>query len=402
MTHSDVLVIGAGQAAMTLARSLREFGYGGSITLVGDEPLPPYERPPLSKAFLTEPASEPTCFAPESWWRENAVTLVLGETAASIDPACKMVALASGASLGYGRLVIATGGRARQADGLTLRSAEDARRLAERLGIARSVCVVGGGFLGLEIAASARSRGLDAVVIEAAQRVVPAILPPVLSEWLQDLHAAWGTAIHCGASVTSTTVAPSGRTLVSAGPGVEIEADCLVTAIGMVPNVELAASAGLAVQGGVVVDALCRTSVQDVYAIGDVSCTLDPRGGAPRRIESWQNAERQGVVAAAHIAGREPPAAPVAWFWTEQYARSIQVLGSLGAGEVVWRGAPTDASFVAVNLFEDRIVGAFGVDAGKELAPLRQLIALGAPVRADELATGTSLRELLAAVRRRQ
>lgn len=402
MTHSDILVIGAGQSAMSLARSLRDLGYGGSVTLVGDEPIAPYERPPLSKSFLTDAGAQPTYFVSEPWWREQRVTLMLGETATSMDPARKTVTLQSGVQLGYGRLVIATGGGARRAaEGLTLRSEQDARLLAERLASATSVCVVGGGFLGLEIAASACGRGLKTIVLEAAPRLLPAILPPVLSQWMQDLHAQNGTTVHCNAVVASAVTAPSGRTLVSAG-ALTVDADCLVSAIGMVPNSALAAAAGLVVQGGIVVDERCRTSATDVYAIGDVSCTRDPGGGPPRRIESWQNAERQGAVAAADIVGCEPPAAPVPWFWTEQYGRSIQVLGSVAMGELVWRGAGTDKGFVAVNLVEGRIVGAFGVDAGKELAPLRQLIALAARANANELATGSNLRDLLAAARRQR
>lgn len=401
MSRSDVLVIGAGQAAMSLARHLREFGYDGSITLVGDEPLAPYERPPLSKSFLTDPAcAEPTLFAPESWWREHAVTLMAGETAVAIDTARRTVTLASGTNVRWGRLVIATGGSARRSPaGLTLRSVADARALGTQLAGARSVCVVGGGFLGLEIAASARRLGLDTVVIEAAPRLLPAILPSALGQWLRRLHERHGTTIHCNTTVAATTVTPSGRSLVDAG-AVQVEADCLVAATGMVPNDALAAAAGLQVQGGIVVDAHGRTSATDVYAIGDVACMRAAAGGPPRRIESWQNAEHQGAVAAAHIAGREPPVAPVPWFWTEQYGMSIQVLGDVGNGELVWRGDPADASFVAVNLREGRIVGAVGVDAGRDIAALRQLIALGAPASAAQLVAGTSLRELLAAARR--
>ncbi|VTY37529.1 Anthranilate 1,2-dioxygenase system ferredoxin--NAD(+) reductase component [Xylophilus ampelinus] len=400
--HSDTLVVGAGQAAMAVARGLRELGYAGRVTLLGDETIPPYERPPLSKDFLTQvPSPAPMHFTGSDWWSAQDVDLVLGEQAVRIDPAAHLVHLASGATLGYGQLVIATGGRARQAvAGMTLRTVADALKLAERFAVARSVCVVGGGFLGLEIAASARSRGLEAVVLEAAPRLLSAVLPAELSEWLQALHVARGTRIHCGAVVTETRETEAGGFSVIAD-GLQVDADCLVTAIGMQPNTRLAEEAGLAVQGGIVVDALCRSSAADVYAIGDVAAVVDPVDGRSRRVESWQNADYQGALVAAAIAGAPIPARPLPWFWTEQYGLSIQVLGRLAAeGHLVWRGSRERSSFVAISMVDGRVAGAVGVNAGRELGPLRQLIAAKAEVHASVLAEAAGLRDVLAQVRR--
>jgi 3-phenylpropionate/trans-cinnamate dioxygenase ferredoxin reductase subunit len=400
--HSDTLVVGAGQAAMAVARNLRESGYAGSVTVVGEEMIAPHERPPLSKDFLTQvPAPAPVLFAEGNWWSVHAVDLLLGEQAVRIDPAAHQVHLASGATLAYGRLVIATGGRARQAPvGMTVRTLADSRTLAERFATARSVCVVGGGFLGLEIAASARKRGLDAVVLEAAPRLLSAVLPAELSEWMHALHARHGTQIQCGAVVTEMTERGRGAFSVLAD-GLHVEADCLVTAIGMQPNTLLAEEAGLTVQGGIVVDALCRTSAPDIYAIGDVAAVVDPVDGRARRVESWQNADYQGALVAAAIAGTPIPARPVPWFWTEQYGLSIQVLGRLPAdGTLVWRGDPGASSFVAISLLHGQLLGAVGVNAGRELAPLRQLIAAEARVDPGMIVDARSLRDVLAEVRR--
>ena len=397
MNHSDILIVGAGQAAMALARGLRDRGYTGSITLLGDEPVAPYERPPLSKIFLTEATPPaPVLFADAAWWATHGVDLRLGERVTRIAPAAKCVQLEGGTTFGYGQLVIATGGRARRtAAGCTLRTAADAAQLSMRLATARSLCVVGGGFLGLEIAASARTRGVDVVVLEAADRLLPGVLPAELGAWVANLHASHGAAVHCGAQVTAMSE-PMGAPASVTVDGASIDADVLVAAIGMEPDTRLAEEAGLAVQNGIVVDGLCRTSVADVYAIGDVACVADPLGGRPRRIESWQNAEYQGSVAAAHMAGQPLPTPPVPWFWTEQYGSNIQVLGNLHGGQLAWRGSASDRGFTAVNLLEGRVAGAMTVNAGREVPVLRQLIAMGAEVEPAALASARNLRDLLA------
>lgn len=399
--HPEVVIVGAGQAAMSVARSLREQGHAGRITVVGDEPLPPYERPPLSKQFLSVvPAPAPTLFAPQGWWSEHAVQLFLNERVVRIDPQAKRVCLASGEVLSYQRLVLATGGRARSLGlGATLRTAADALLVSERLDRARSLCVVGGGFLGLEIAASARQRGLDVNVFEAADRLLPAVIPAELSQWFQDFHARHGTHVHCGVAVQELTETAAGTFAFNAA-GTQREADCLIASVGMVPNASLAEEAGLRVAGGVVVDEQCRTSDPDILAVGDVACSIHPESGRPCRTESWQNAEYQGTVAASTIMGAAIPAAPVRWFWTEQYGVSIQVLGALD-GALAWRGSASDPSFVVLSVKEGRVVGGLGVNAGKELAPIRQLIALAARTSVEEVVASRSMRDLLGVARAR-
>ena len=392
-----ILIIGAGQAGMAVARALRELGHTGGIRLIGDESIAPYERPPLSKQHLAEAtAPQPALFAANDWWHQNDVGLILGRRVVGIDRIGKLVHLDAGTSLPYKHLVIATGGRARPLPvGASLRSAADARSLAQRLATSRRVCVVGGGFLGLEIAASARSRGLDVVVLEAAPRLLPRVLPLELSDWLRALHARHGTEVHCGLAVSEVVETPDGFS-VQAGPLI-VDSECLVGAVGMAPNTELALAAGLDVDGGIVVDADCRTSDPDVYAVGDVASVLDASGGL-RRVESWQNADHQGAVAASHIHGAPRPAAPVPWFWTEQYGASIQVLGDLlSTGELVWRGDPAGPAFSVALLREDRVVGAFAANAGRDVPPLRQLIASGETVGASALRSARNLRDVLRA-----
>jgi 3-phenylpropionate/trans-cinnamate dioxygenase ferredoxin reductase subunit len=398
---SDVVILGAGQAAMSVARTLRRLGHSARITLVGDEPLAPYERPPLSKQALSAtPAPAPVLFTPAEWWVEQDVGLMLSHKAVRIDRAAKRVLMASGDWLCYGRLVIATGGTARAlALGTTLRTDADARQLSERLPLSKSLSVIGGGFLGLEIAASARIRGLDVSVFEAAPCLLPSIFPQEFSRWLHGFHAKHGTQVYCGVSVQDVRHTAAGGFAFSTD-GVEMEADCLVVAIGMQPNVSLAQDAGLAVDSGIVVDEHCATSDPNIFAVGDVTCSPDPsNGGRLRRVESWQNAEHQGMLAASRIMGVPAPQAPVRWFWTEQYGANIQVLGDLRCGELIWRGTVSDPSFVAVSLLHGRIAGAVGVNAGKDMAPLRQLIAAQGPMSASEISGARSLRELLGLVR---
>lgn len=400
MAQTHTLVIGAGQAAAAFVRAVRDHGHAGAVTVVGEEPHAPYERPPLSKSFLTEvPAPAPVHFIDPDGWHAHGVDLQLGRRVDQIDLRAGRAHLDGGTTIAFDRLVIATGGSARRAGvGLTLRTLADAMCLSERLSRSRSICVVGGGFLGLEIAASARTRGLDVTVLEAAARLLPLVMPAELSEWLRGLHASRGTAIHCGAGVESMEESRDGRFIVCAPP-LAVESDCLVTAIGMEPNTRLAERAGLQVRGGIVVDEQCRTSAPGVWAIGDVACMIDPLDGRCRRIESWQNAEYHGALVAAQIAGVAPPAKPVPWFWTEQYGTSIQVFGDLTGGDLVWRGTPAQGAFVAVQHREGRIVGGVGVNAGKEIPPLRQLVGLQAPISQDEVAQARTLRDLLAKAR---
>ncbi len=400
MMQPHIVVIGAGQAAMALARSLVDLGHTGGITIVGDEPIAPYERPPLSKQFLVEvPHPEPVLFMPLEWWAGNNIDLRLGSRVLRVEQKKKQVVLDSGVTLPYGKLVIATGGSARPAPhGVTVRTVDDAIQLSNRLGVSKTICVIGGGFLGLEIAASARTRGLSVTVLEAASRLLEKVLPAELSEWLGEVHARHGTTIHCNTAASAVSVTSDGGAVVIA-PALRIEVDCLVTAIGMQPNVSLAQEAGLRVQEGIVIDDDCRTSQDNIFAIGDAACRIDPITQRPRRVESWQNAEVQGAIAAHALMGRPAPPAPVPWFWTEQYGLSIQVLGDLDGDELIWRGAPSDAAFTVVALRQGRIVGGFGVNAGKDLAPLRQLISWNAEVGEVTLRTTHSLRELLGTVR---
>lgn len=396
-----VVIVGAGQAAAAAARSLRENGHRGSVVVVGDEPIAPYERPPLSKQWLQEDLPSPAHFAPDDWWRDQDVHLRLGERVESFDRGEKVVMLRGGISIPYDALILATGGRARTLGvGATLRTAEDARLLGLAFAASQSVCVIGGGFLGLEIAASARARGREVTVVEAGPRLLGNVLPAEMSDWLARLHAEHGTTVLCGAAVSEAVKLDGGRYRIRVG-AVDVMADCLVEAVGMVPNTELAEAAGLHVAAGIVVDASCVTSDPCVYAVGDVASRADPVSGRVVRIESWQNAELQGDAVARSILGLPAADRPVSWFWTEQYGHSIQVLGDVRACDtLIWRGSYPVAPFVGVGLRSGRVVGGIGVNAGKELPPLRQLVAAQAEVGAEDVLQARSLRDVLAAARR--
>jgi 3-phenylpropionate/trans-cinnamate dioxygenase ferredoxin reductase subunit len=410
MNEHKLVIIGAGQAAAGVARGLREGNFQGNITVVGDESHPPYERPPLSKDFLSDSGSaERLYLLATDWWSANKVTLLLGCRAEDIDRARKTVALSNGEQLEYDTLVIATGGRPRfftpagaPVSGVQhVRTIDDARGLSASLSTVKSLCVIGGGFLGLEIAGSARQMGLEVTVLEAGARLLPRVFPAELSAWLKRLHEANGIDVVCDANIKSVTRRDGGGYAVDLGAAECIEADSVVACVGMEPNVQLAVDAGLVVDNGIVVDAQCRTSDPAIYAVGDVASQIDLHSGRTMRTESWQNAEHQAAVCAAAIAGTAAPVAPVPWFWSDQLGKNIQVAGAPQTwDQLVWRGNPEDGPFAAFLLHRGRVAGGIAVNLGREMTPLRQLIQLNACPDAEKLASADcSLRSLVAAAR---
>lgn len=385
-----VVIIGAGQAGGWAAKTLRDEGFTGEITLIGDEPHPPHARPPLSKSVLAGAAEPPVThlFKPALFeglridWRSSAI-------AVAIDRNRQEVRLRDGGVVAYDRLLICTGGRARTLDiagaqeaGVrTLRSIEDALALRAALLPGRTLLVIGGGWVGLEVAATARKLGLDVHVIEALPRVCARVLPPALSGVLHELHERNGVAISCGATVTRLQRQPDGRVL-AVGDGIEVIGDAAIAGIGLVPNDALARECGLECNRGIVVDAACATSDPRIFAAGDV--TVMPGG---IRLESWQNAQDQGIAAARAALGRDVRYEPLPKFWSEQHDTMIQILGMPGADDdVVFRGDVAANRFVAFAVDSGRLRGAVGFNAARDLRAVRTLIEQRASVDPATLA----------------
>jgi len=330
----SVVIVGAGQAAAQLVQSLRQGGYRDAIRMIGDEPYAPYQRPPLSKKFLTErPPAETLYFRPEKFWTDQGVTVNYGTAVAKIDRANRRVDFRDG-SADYGMLFLATGTRARDLpvpganlEGVfSLRKIDDVRRLRGPLDAARRVVIVGGGYIGLEVAAVARGEGREVAVLEAEDRVMKRVTSPVISNFMQDFHRNRGVDVRLGARLAA--IEGDGKVAqVKLADGAALPADLVLLAVGARPNDDLAAAAGLPCQDGVVVDEHGRTADPAIYAAGD--CTRFPsrRYGRALRLECVQNAIDQAKAVASEMLGKPQHYDPVPWFWSDQYELKLQMAG---------------------------------------------------------------------------
>jgi 3-phenylpropionate/trans-cinnamate dioxygenase ferredoxin reductase subunit len=394
MTES-LVIVGAGQAAAQLTASLRSEGYAGAIAIVGEEPYIPYQRPPLSKAFLAgELARERLFIKPEEFYAEAKATLTLGTRATAIDRVRKTVKLATGAELAYTTLALTTGSRVRVlplvgADlpgCFYLRGIADVEKLQDRIVAGQSLAIVGAGYIGLEVAAVAVKRGMKVTVVEAMPRVMARAASEEVSAFYEQVHGKAGVVIRCNAKLDA--IERDGTALAlrtSAGP---VRADTVLIGIGIVPNVELAAEAGLAVDNGIMVDQHARTNDPAIYAIGDccnLPCAYAPGGRV--RLESVQNAIDQAKHAAAAICGKPKPYNEVPWFWSDQYDLKLQIAGLAAPGDRrVVRGNPADRSFAVFHLREGAIAAVEAVNAAPEYMMGRRLIAQRAKVAPERLA----------------
>jgi 3-phenylpropionate/trans-cinnamate dioxygenase ferredoxin reductase subunit len=380
----SVVIVGAGQAAAQLVTSLRQGGYAGAIRMVGDEPFAPYQRPPLSKKFLSErPAPETLYFRPENFWREQGVRLDFGTHVAAIDRTACSVTLADGRTAGYETLVLATGTRARDlavpgadlAGVFSLRKIDDVRRLRGPLDEAKHVVIVGGGYIGLEVAAVVRGEGREVAVLEAEERVMKRVTSPVISTFMQDFHRGRGVDIRLGARLAA--VEGEGRvTQVRLADATTLRADLVLMAVGARPNDDLAAAAGLACQDGVVVDAHGGTADPAIHAAGD--CTRFPsrRYGRALRLECVQNAIDQAKAVAAAILGKPQPYDPVPWFWSDQYELKLQMAGlSEGYDDARTVGDVAVARFSVEYRKDGRLIAVDAVNDGRAYMGGRKRIA---------------------------
>jgi 3-phenylpropionate/trans-cinnamate dioxygenase ferredoxin reductase component len=394
-----LVVVGGSYAALHTIASAREHGYRGSVTLVTREPRLPYDRPSLSKSFLTG-TTDPARLAMrgDRFWTQHRVTTRLGSTALDVDPHARTVQLRGGERVDYDQLVLCTGSRPRRlpvpgadlAGVRTLRDLDDALALRVDVATARDVVIVGAGFIGLEVAGALASRGLTVTVLEAAPRIMGRVLTPTIAAYLSDRHAEVGVRIRLGVSVAALEGRDRVRAVV-ATDGVRLPADVVLVGIGATAEPALAESAGVASSAaGVVVDAAMRTGVPGILAAGD--CTLHanrfaPAGG-PIRLESVQNAVDQGRVAGATVAGVESRYDSVPWFWSDQCGLKLQMAGLRrpGSREVV-RGDPAGGRFSVFHLDDDdRVTAVDSINRPAEHMLARRLVAEGVRIPADVVA----------------
>jgi 3-phenylpropionate/trans-cinnamate dioxygenase ferredoxin reductase component len=403
--RTDFLIVGGGLAGVSAAEAIRALGTRGTVTLVSGEVDPPHDRPPLSKEFLRgERPRERVLLHPPDFYRTNRIRLLLGRPALSLNLTARELLLADGETIHHQRLLLATGGRPRKlgVPGETLPGVYELRTLAEAERIkaaalaARRPIVVGAGFVGMEVAASLTARGLPVTVLNMDERIWPGTLPAELADWIQREFEARGIRFHHRTRVTGFD-GKDRVEIVSTNAG-DFEADMIVVGAGIQLNTELAGAAGLAVDGGIVVDEYLQASAPGVFAAGDVASFPDPLGGR-RHVEHWDNAVAQGRIAGANMAGKRVPFRHVPYFWSDLFDLTINVVGFLdGARETILRGTLDSRRFTLLALHDGALRGALMVNRARERRPLTELIARQTPIadRRDALADpGFDLRSVL-------
>ena len=402
MTQPVHLIVGAGQAAAHAAVAMREAGFSGRILMVGEEPHRPYERPPLSKELLTADPEPPVAyFHDAARYAEHRIELLLGMHIAAFDHAALRATLSDGSSIPFDALLLATGSRARRLDIpggeaiLYLRTLEDARRIRARLVSGARVVCIGAGVIGLEIASSARNRGCEVTVIEAADGAMGRMLTREMAEYMVRLHRTNGVTLHFDATVAGI----EGERIICKGAP-DLTADCVIAGIGVVRNTELAEAAAVTVDRGVVTDEFGRTSAPDIFAAGDVAAFFHPLFQRHLRLESWRHAQNHGLAVGRIMAGGTEPYDDIPWFWTDQHGVNVQVAGLPDqTASTVLRGAMDAPSFAAFHLdAENRLVAATGVNAPREVRAAQSIIRARRPVDPAALADMKTPLQKLAAM----
>jgi 3-phenylpropionate/trans-cinnamate dioxygenase ferredoxin reductase component len=410
MKSDGVVIVGAGQAGFQVAASLRMEGYEGSIALIGDEPNLPYQRPPLSKGFMSGKQDiEATVLRPLAFYESHRIDLITGARVTEIDRESHAVRLASGGSLRYDALVLAVGARNRtlpvkgaDLNGVCyLRTDAEAVEIRQRLQHARDIVVIGGGFIGLELAAAARTLGKSVRVLEIQSRLMPRVVSPILSDFYRDLHTGQGVEISLGVAL-SEIVGYEGKVSEAVlSDGSVCPADLVLVGIGVIPNIELAYHAALSVANGIAVDEHLRTQDESIYAIGDCADHPNPfadrSSGGRARIESVQNAADQAKCVAAAIVGRSENYRAVPWFWTDQFDIKLQMAGlSDGYGQVVTRGEPESRKFSVFYFRDGRLAAVDSINRPADHMAGRKLIGAGTEITPEQAAdTSVDLKALL-------
>jgi len=401
-----IVIIGGGHAAAQAVTSLRQKKFAGSVTLVSDESMVPYQRPPLSKAYLSgELAVERLPILRETAYENTGVTLKLGRCAEAIDRKAKCVRLDGGETLAYDKLMLATGGRARRLncpgadlDGIHyVRTVADSDTLSPEFTAAGRILIIGGGYIGLEIASVARKTGKQVAVLEAEDRILARVVAPEVSAFYQRLHESEGVTVHTKQMVTAI----EGETRVEGvltASGDRYAADLVIVGIGLIANSDLAADARLETAPmGITVNQFAQTSDPDIYAVGDVSWHHNAFYGRDMRLESVQNAVDQAKTAVGHMLGEEIPYDALPWFWSDQYGLKLQIAGlSQGYDSLVMRGDPDTRSVAFFYLKDGKLIAADCVGRIAEFMNAKKLIAARVPVTAAQLTNDRPFKEIAA------
>jgi 3-phenylpropionate/trans-cinnamate dioxygenase ferredoxin reductase component len=397
-TKPNFIIVGGGLAGAIAAQTLREEGFDGRITLLGQEPNAPYERPPLSKDYLQGKADRDSIFVhAEPWYAEHGVDLSLGTAVTSLDPAARTVTTHAGAQLYYDKLLLATGSKPRRLevpgadlDGVyDLRNVEDSERIKIHFGRAKRVVIIGAGWIGLETAAAARAAGLDVTLLVSGdlplQRVLGLEVAPIFAE----LHRSHGVDLRYRTTAVELIGRQRAVTAVILSDGTKIDADMVIVGVGVVPRIELAAEAGLKVGDGIVVDEHLRTSDPDIFAAGDIAHAYNPRLGRHIRVEHWANARRQGVVAAKAMLGQDAVDLRPSYFYTDQYDLSMEYTGDIGpAGydRVIIRRYADSSQVIVFWLYEQRAQAGMNINIWDVAEDIDRLVQSARPINVDDLA----------------
>ncbi|HQS97336.1 MAG: pyridine nucleotide-disulfide oxidoreductase [Novosphingobium sp. 17-62-19] len=409
MEHADVIIVGAGHGGAQAAIALRQNGFEGRVLVIGREPEIPYERPPLSKEYLArEKTFERICIRPEQFWVDKGIEMKLSSEVVSLDPAAHTVKLGDGSEIGYGKLIWATGGDPRRLSCMgadligvhAVRTREDADRLMRELdGGAKRAVVVGGGYIGLEAAAVLTKFDVSVTLLEALPRVLARVAGEALSEFYQAEHRAHGVDLRTDAAMDCIEGDGTKVTGVKMQDGSVLPADIVIVGIGIIPCIGPLLSAGAAGANGVDVDEFCRTSLPDVYAIGDCAAHAnDFADGAVIRLESVQNANDMATTAAKDICGAPVAYKATPWFWSNQYDLRLQTVGlSTGHDNAVLRGDPAARSFSVVYLKHGKVIALDCVNMVKDYVQGKKLVEARAQIAPEMLAdAGVALKEMLA------
>jgi 3-phenylpropionate/trans-cinnamate dioxygenase ferredoxin reductase subunit len=396
-TQPSFVIVGGGLAGALAAQTLREEGFDGKITLLGQEPNAPYERPPLSKDYLQGKADRESIFVqPEPWYAEHAVELSLGSAVTSLDPASRTVTTAAGERLSYDKLLLATGSKPRRLDvpgadleGVYyLRNVEDSERIKIEFARAKRVVIIGAGWIGLETAAAARAAGLDVTLLVSGDLPLQHVLGPEAAPIFDELHRSHGVDLRYRTTAVELAGRHGGVTGVKLSDSTKIDADMIIVGVGVAPRTELAAAAGLKIDNGIVVDEHLRTSDPDIFAAGDIAQTYSPRLGRRIRVEHWANARRQGAAAAKSMLGQDAVDLRPSYFFTDQYDLSMEYTGDIGpAGydRVIFRQYGDPGQMLVFWLYEQRLQAGMNINIWDVADDIERLIQSAHTINADDL-----------------
>jgi len=394
VTSAGTVIIGTGLAGFQTAASLRAEGYQEPVTLIGEEPHIPYQRPPLSKGFpLGTQDRDSIELRPQKFYQDHKINLITGQRVAAIHPAERHIQLASGTRIPYDKLILAVGASNRllpipgaKLDGvLYLRSLDEAIALKERLANAKNVAVIGGGFVGLELAAVASSLGKSVTVIEALPRLMSRVVAPIISEYFVDLHSGKGVKVICGAAVTEIAGVSGKASSLALNDGTQIEADLVLIGVGVLPNTSLARNAGLPVSNGIAVNEHLQTQDENIFAIGDCAEHPCSFANARLRLESVQNAADQAQCVAATIAGKKEIYRALPWFWTDQFDIKLQMAGiSHGHDRIVTRGHRDTGKLSVFYFKQNRLIAVDSINRPLDHMLGRKLLAAGTALTPEQ------------------